>query len=544
VGTGLPVGTYYETLTVTDSVTAFTSQGISITVSKADTITVTSTLSSSRVTYNEENRSALVSSTISGLVNSETGTVTNIFLSSSDAQYSTNCATGGTCKVGDLAPGGGYVFYVSDTIINSATGISNGGIYLATAPTNWQTGTTGDPLTTWGCQTNVANTLPQVGSGAENTRLIVAAQSGCSSSTVAAKVAADLSITSSGTTYSDWFAPSEAEIALMYANVRSIASISSKLYWSSTQSYDVSGLNNSYYGRAYGFTNDARYYGSGCDLNIPCNVLKANSGSHISSRPIRAFSPANLSTATDPINVGIYLVTPTLTLSSPASLSNYQAVAYTSSILAIDQARQKALSIGQYEAYPNISSYPLNVYGGSGPGALTVSMLAAETNTAGCSLSASRVITATSVGTCRVQAVKAGTRNYLAETTTATITWIAWSANNAVQSLGGNHSIPLVGGNQVIVRTETVTASAFSDINGNAITSASRGAVIRINSAGFAGLTTSDIYVTFRPYEDAVVRAVTSTYVEVEVPPGATTGVISIDSPRGVAYTQSFTISP
>jgi hypothetical protein len=154
------------------------------------------------------------------------------------------------------------------------------------------------------------------------------------------------------------------------------------------------------------------------------------------------------------------------------------------------------------------------------------------------------IITATSVGTCTVQAVKAGTRNYFPETTTATILWITWSANNAVQSLGGNHAIPLTGGNQFTTRTETVTASAFSNTGGGAISSAAVGTTIRINSTGFAGLTPAQITATFRPYEDGVVTAVTSTYVEVVIPVGAVTGVIALDSPRGVAYTPSFTISP
>jgi hypothetical protein len=210
--------------------------------------------------------------------------------------------------------------------------------------------------------------------------------------------------------------------------------------------------------------------------------------------------------------------------------------------LTINQARQRALSIGQYEAYPNISSYPLNVYGGSGPGAVVRTLVSA--GSAGCTITSNLIITATRVGTCSVQAVKAGTRNYFAETTTATILWITWSANNALQSLGGNHSIPLSGGNQMTVRTETVTASAFSNTSGGAISSAAVGTTIRINSAGFAGLTPAQITATFRPYEDGVVTAVTSTYVEVVVPAGAVTGVIALDSPRGVAYTPSFTISP
>jgi hypothetical protein len=252
-----------------------------------------------------------------------------------------------------------------------------------------------------------------------------------------------------------------------------------------------------------------------------------------------------LASNTIPTEVGTYRVGSTFAISSPATLSNYQGMESVTATLTINQARQKALSIGQYEAYPNISSYPLNVYGGSGPGAVVRTLVSA--GTAGCALASNLIITATSVGTCSVQAVKAGTRNYFPETATATILWITWSANNAVQSLGGNHSIPITGGNRVIVRTETVTASAFSDTatpTSNAITSARVGTTIRINSTGFAGLTTAQITATFRPYEDAVVSAVTSTYVQVVVPAGAVTGVIALDSPRGVAYTPSFTISP
>jgi hypothetical protein len=164
--------------------------------------------------------------------------------------------------------------------------------------------------------------------------------------------------------------------------------------------------------------------------------------------------------------------------------------------------------------------------------------------TAGCSLASSFILTATTVGSCTVKAEKAGTRNYIVESTTATIYWITFVTNYATQTLGGNHAIPLNGGNQIVVRTETLTASAFSNTSGGAITSAAVGTTIRINSTGFSGLTPSNLSVTFRPYEDAVINAATSTYVEVVIPVGATTGVIAIDSPRGVAYTQSFTIGP
>jgi hypothetical protein len=249
-----------------------------------------------------------------------------------------------------------------------------------------------------------------------------------------------------------------------------------------------------------------------------------------------------LASNTIPTEAGVYKVGSTFSISSPASLSNYQGVESVTATLTINQARQTAITIGQYLAYPNISSYPLNVYGGSGPGVLTRTLVSA--GTAGCTLVGSFVLTATSVGSCTVKAEKAGTRNYIVESTTATIYWIAWVDNYASQALSGNNVIPLSGGNQIIVRTETLTASAFSNETGTAISSGQVGTKLRINSTGFSGLSPSDLSVTFRTYEDAVINAVTSTYVEVVIPSGAVTGVIAIDSPRGVAYTQSFTISP
>jgi len=515
VGTALPVGTYSETLTVTDSVTAFTTQALTITVSKADTITVTTTLSSSSVTYTESPAAITATQTVTGLVNSETATVTTTYTGNS-------CEYGGTCAIGDVAPGGGYVFYVSATTINVATGISSGGIYLATAPQTWSGGSI-DPNASFGCgSTNIASTSDSVGSGAENTRLINA---GCATAGIASRLAAD----SSAEGFTDWFIPSIDELTLIYNNLKlnSLSNLQSWNYWSSTQG------SSSAYGKYWWFGNGA----------VSGQTDKNNSaGSNMYVRPIRAFSPTALASATVPTDAGVYKVGSTFAISSPASLSNYQGVESVTATLTINKANQIAITFGQYLAYPNISSYPLNVYGGSGPGVLTRTLVSA--GSAGCSLASSFILTATSVGSCTVKAEKAGTRNYMVESTTATIYWIAWLDNYAAQTLGGNNVIPLAGGNQIIVRTETLTASAFSNTSGGAITSAAIGTTIRINSTGFSGLSPSDLSVTFRPYEDAVVSAVTSTYVEVVIPAGATTGVIAIDSPRGVAYTQSFTISP
>ena len=483
-----------------------------INFAKADSITVTTTLSSSSVTYTGSPAAITATQTVTGLVNSETATVTTTYTSNS-------CEYGGSCSVGDVAPGGGYVFYVSATTINVATGISTGGIYLATAPQTWS-GAAADPTAKWGCSgTNVSGTSSSVGSGAENTRLINAA---CATAGIASRLAAD----SSAEGFTDWFIPSIGELNLIRSNlkVNSLSNLNGTDYWSSTQD-------------ATNPTTSAQYqYFTGGSFG------PTDKNNNLSVRPIRAFSPTALASATVPTDAGVYKVGSTFAISSPASLSNYQGVESVTATLIINKARQKTITIGQYLAYPNISSYPLNVYGGSGPGVLTRTLVSA--GTAGCTLVGSFILTATSVGTCTVKAEKAGTRNYIVESTTATIYWIAWVTNYAAQTLEGNHVIPLAGGNQIIVRTETLTASAFSNETGTAISSARVGTKLRINSTGFSGLSTSDLSVTFRTYEDAVITAVTSTYVEVVIPTGAVTGVIAIDSPRGVAYTQSFTISP
>ena len=515
VGTGLPVGTYYETLTVTDSVTASTSQAIKITIGKADSITVTTTLSSSSVTYTESPANVTVTQTVTGLVNSETGTATTTYTG-------TTCEYGGSCKIGDVAPGGGYVFYVSATTIDAASGISDGGIYLATAPQTWGGGSI-DLNASFGCGgTNISGTSDAVGTGAENTRLINAS---CATAGIASRLAAD----SSAEGFTDWFIPSIDELTLIYNNlkVNSLSNLQSLNYWSSTQG------SSNLYGKYW-------WFGSGPASGQTDKNNSAASNMYV--RPIRAFSPTALASNTTPTDAGVYRVGSTFAISSPATLSNYQGVESVTATLTINKARQKTITIGQYDAYPGISSYPLNVYGGSGPGTLTRTLVSA--GTAGCSLASSFILTATTVGSCTVKAEKAGTRNYIVESTTATIYWINFATNYATQTLGGNHAIPLNGGNQIVVRTETLTASAFSNTSGGAITSASVGTTIRINSTGFAGLTPSNLSVTFKPYEDAVITAVTSTYVEVVIPTGATTGVIIVDSPRGVVYTQSFTISP
>ena len=217
------------------------------------------------------------------------------------------------------------------------------------------------------------------------------------------------------------------------------------------------------------------------------------------------------STPTPPTDAGTYSVSPSsFTLLNGADIANYAGVIYESATVVIDRAPQVRLTIGQYNAFRGISTYPVNVYGGSDIGAITVSVI--DSSTSGCLLVSERALTAANVGNCTIQVVKAGTRNYLTETATATFYWIEWVANNTVQALPGANTTPLTGGNSVEKSEVVVTANSFTNTSGDGITSSSVGNTIRILITGYEGLDPLDIDVIFRPYQYVeVISDLTST---------------------------------
>jgi hypothetical protein len=248
---------------------------------------------------------------------------------------------------------------------------------------------------------------------------------------------------------------------------------------------------------------------------------------------------ATLSLATS-LTAGTYFETMTVT---DAALSA-STVPLT---ITVNKARQASVSIGQYNAFVGISSYPINVYGGTGSGAVTRSLT--DTGTANCSLASSMFLSASRVGTCTVRAVKAGDTNYLSETATATIYWIQWSDAYATRVPSTPNEIVL--NHQTAITKynyDTLTVTSYQNSSGVTITSISTGATLRIIGDGFSP-TAAYTEVVFASMDAVdlssglqVISSGGSNYLQLTIPSGATTGAITVNSPKGTAVGPSLTI--
>ena len=121
----------------------------------------------------------------------------------------------GEVLVGMDGPAGGVIFYLTD-----------GGRHgLEAAPVDQTLGSG----VAWGCDSKSIGTSAAVGTGAKNTTAIV---NGCSDTESAAKIADDYILNG----YSDWYLPSENELALLL-NASVVSGLQEyEQYWSSTES--------------------------------------------------------------------------------------------------------------------------------------------------------------------------------------------------------------------------------------------------------------------------------------------------------------------
>ena len=193
------------------------------------------------------------------------------------------CATGGTCKLRDIGPGGGIVFY-------AATTAQSWGTYLEAAPTDYQVNGSRKSVA-WGCDgTSTGATATAIGTGEANTNKILAE---CNTAGIAADVAKKYSTTNTVNApgaAGQWFLPSKDELNEMckiYSNGRTDTTGWSAKQNGCTGNTSPTGgfATGAYWSSSEG--NGGGAWGQAFNVGIQDNIYRAGSAYYV--RPVRAF---------------------------------------------------------------------------------------------------------------------------------------------------------------------------------------------------------------------------------------------------------------
>jgi hypothetical protein len=510
-----PAGTYYDTVTVTDDVGASTQIVFTIYVAKADTLTVYIDTPTS-LSYTGASANFTPTVRVSGLVSTDTGTAVSTI---TYRPGGLTCATGGSCSIGDIGPGGGVVF-----ITPSTTG--GNGNYFEAAPSNWfgmddiasvtkfcTAGSNQDGISRAGTQAGI-------GWGDTNTAIFDAYCTGG-----AIQLAADYA----GGGYTDWFMPSADELTEL-AEVRNQAGLLELGSAWSTGTYGYWGSNEA----------SASVVSSLVSVNSAWSIGGTNKSDSVHNmvRPVRQFSPCwsidsctALSSTNKPVNAGGYAITPSGFSLSTGSLANYETVTYTTTFVTINRIAQSSQQIPFYNPkYPD--TFTVYTGGGSGSGAQIFTVLSGGT-ASNCSFDY-RKLKITSAGTCNVQVVKMGDRNYLPDTATASIYQILFATNQPSGVVGSGPNIGLNGATSFIVDPTAAPMISSITIGAGSVT---------ITGSGFGSALNTNTIVKFWRNQIAPLRADTlNNYVANDttiyiyaIPAGATAGRIAVITSNGTA---------
>ena len=484
-----------------------TSNTVSTTLAKADTLTVTVD-SLTATTYTGAQYALTPTVTVTGLKNSNTVGATPVTFSyASGGALGSTCATGGTCSIGDTGPGGGIVFY-------DAGSQQSWGRYLEIAKSGWNGA--GETTARW-CSTALATTALNVltdgiGQGLANSTTIANA---------CGEGAAYMARNYNGGGKTNWYLPTPAEFTLMY-NSRSVIDLSQSLIiWLSTEPNDA---NKNWVGVVGALSSP------GTGGNNKLDIL--------TFRPIRAFAAGDTSqnfVSTKPTDADTYTVRASgLTLSS-GSLSDYVAVTYVDGTLRINRALQSQLFLAEYGATFG-NPYRVIVFGGSGTGAARVTTTSGTAT--GCSISGD-TLTTTSVGTCIVTAVKAQDKNYETATVTISVYFLEFVIAQPSLPVSTGPGIALSG-----VTSVTLDPNQAPTISSISISSGRVGDIVTITGAGFTASALQSVKF-WRNVLATVQGTPTNTQIVVLVPAGANTGKIVVITANGSAMTEgSFTVLP
>jgi hypothetical protein len=518
IDTRTAVGTYLDTITITDAKGATASYVQTIIFTVADTLTVTSDTPTALTFTGSEAVFTPTVSVVSGLVSGDV-------VSGATYNYSATaapCAAGGLCSIGQTGPGGGLVFITPSTSGNTT------GRYFEAAPSGWS-GTAADPVGKF-CTNAVliaGASGTAIGAGETNTNLI-ANNATCGAS--AADTATALVLGGKD----DWFLPSFDELKEMFSKLH-------KAVGGALGGFNT-GLNTDYLSSSDDPTliGYAMYgwFGSSDGVVGWGSTSKTQAWAY---RPVRSFVATSTSTVnygpstTKPTNAAIYTITPSSLTFSDGAISNYAAVTYRTSTLTINKAAQAALTvIPLYNVFNgNPTSATLLATGGSDTGTVTYAYVALSSTAGGCALSGadSSTVTVTSAGTCRIVATKAVTNNFLvAVSDTGTVTFYVYvSYIPAPRPAEYPAEIVLSGAtamtNNGLAPTITTTGNDFT---------ASPGATFTIAGSGFVGTRLVRVSGT-----SASFTVLSDTSIQITMP----TGLVGISGPIYVEKAEGSRVS-
>lgn len=517
----LTVGTFLDTVTVTDSLGQSTFLPIRMTVTKADTLTVfIDTPTALSYTGSRANFSATIKSI--GAVGVESGTAFSATVNFKPG--GTTCATGGYCRVGDIGPAGGVIF------IDTSTASSDGRIYEA-APQNW---TGSDDLASVAqfcigaaASSNISNGS-QYGIGWGDT-LTANFDTGCSGG--AAQVAADLTLNG----FSDWFVPSENEAVRLYSNRDAVGLIQVGSNWTTGNwGYWTSTENSASVMRVISNT-------SGWSIG---NVAK-NEATKVMLRPVRAFKSCwaidtctALSTTETPTAAGVYSMTPSALANLADLQSKYTNVVYQPTSVTINKVAPATISIPWINTnYPETFTVNFQPTAGN----QTIRYSTTNGTASGCVFDYKKIAT-TSQGTCNITITRAADRNFTADTTTATIFFLTFVNSMPTGQVGSGSTIALNGATSL--ETSTVQPPSITGLSTLTL-SLGAGGTFTITGTGFTGT----IIVKFWRNKEISASSGNGTTIDIPVSSiassGATSGRISVVTAAGQAVSvDSLTITP
>ena len=515
VATALPAGTYYDTITVTDEKSVTSNFPITITVLKADTITVT--VADRNDTYTASSLSYTDTFTVSGLVAGDT-------ISAVTYSY-TGTANDGTVFNNSARPAiaGSYSIRPNFSIARASN-------YESVTVTN------GTLTINRKLRTISASSKPSTLKYGETSTLVATVSEGAGDGTISYTSDTTARCTFSGAVLKAIEANSNCQFSTTIGRGANYETATSPTYVATLiQADTVTVIVESI--TALTYTGNTAAVFPTIRVNGLVHTDTANNNG--ATFTYRSATSGGSFTSSKPINSDTYTVrADTLTVTS-GLLSRYRGVTYVDGSLRINRAQQFDLVFIQFQSTFGIP-YKAIAYGGSGTGAMSYTV--APGTASGCSI-AGDTVTTTSEGSCLLTATRAQDQNYETKTTSAFIYFLNWQLlNSPAPAQGSGSTIALTGATSVSLDANVApTISSLSTYTGMA------GATqLIIYGAGFDPLNPSGITVKF--WRNQIASSFTvnpsGNQITVTIPAGATTGKVTVTTPNGQAVSEyAITIS-